>query len=91
MSPVYVTLKPGRNGSGMFGKPTPDCGSGGTSVPSRSVGTRLSGGFVFVVDQSSSATHSARWIGAELSGFWNCWQAPLEVPLPVPCWWLEMK
>jgi len=69
---------------GMLGKPMPACGSGGTSVPSASRGTRVAGGAV-PSSHSSSAMNSARWIGAESSGFWNCWQLPLEVALPVPC------
>src|SRR5437867_8082652 len=68
----------------MLGKPTPDCGSGGTSVPSARRGIREDGGATPFVDHSSSATHSARCTGAESSGFRNCWQLPLLVGLPAP-------
>ena len=62
----------------------PACGSGCASVPSPRRGTRLAGGAV-PFTHSSSARNKARWIGAEFSGFWNCWQLPLLVALPVPC------
>lgn len=55
----------------MLGKPIPDCGNGGTSVWSSSLGTRLAGGGMPLV-HSSSAMNSARCTGAEFNGFWNC-------------------
>src|SRR5688572_19745775 len=82
----------------MLGKPIPDWGSGGTSVRSFSLGTRLSGGLRLSVDHSSSAIHSARWVAFELSGFCGCWQAPAPggVPGPwglfaVPCCMLDIR
>ena len=80
----------------MFGKPIPDCGSGGTSVPSRSFGTRLRGGLRPSVAHSSRAMNSARCTGAEFSGLSDCWQSPLfgvrrSPGWPVPCRMLDMK
>jgi hypothetical protein len=69
----------------MFGNPIADCGSGGTSVLSESLGTLLRGGRFSRIAHSSSAMNRARCTGAELSGFWNCWQLPLDVALPTPC------
>src|SRR6516225_5761854 len=68
----------------MIGKPMPDCGKGGTSVPSLSFGTCESGGATPSVDHWSRSVHKARWTGAESSGFWNCWHKPLEAGLPAP-------
>src|SRR5215469_5458400 len=68
----------------MLGKPTPDCGNGGTSVPSLSFGTWESGGLMPRVDHSSRAVHSARWTGAESRGLRNCWHKPFEVGSPAP-------
>ena len=93
-----MTKGPGvsAKGLGMFGKPIPDCGSGGTSVPSFSFGTRLLGGSSPLVAHSSSAMNSARCTGAEFSGLSRCWHSPLfgalSVPaLPVPWRMLDMK
>src|SRR5882672_4286409 len=68
---------PSAKGLGMFGKPIPDCGCGGTSVPSFSFGTRLFGGFLPSVAHSSSAMNSARCTGAELSGLSLLTQPPV--------------
>src|SRR6516162_3416682 len=62
----------------------PDCGKGGTSVPSRSSGTSESGGSIPCVDHASRLVHIARWTGAESSGLRNCWHRPFEVGSPAP-------
>ena len=90
---------PSAKGLGMFGKPIPDCGSGGTSVPSFSFGTRLRGGLRSSVAHSSRAMNNARCTGAEFSGLSDCWHSPLLGGVPamppgvaaVPCRMLDMK
>src|SRR6476620_8632744 len=76
----------------MLGKPTFDCGNGGTSVPSFSRGTRESGGFTPRVDHASRSCHNARCTCSDWSGLRNCWQLPLDSGLPgPPCCLLASK